>query len=127
MSFHDAQALSDLVKSITALPLDITLLSLPAGPLLEQVCLASQRQLTAVWLTLAAMLIVQLAKPSLDISTLTFIPNTEAQGVLSNALPVLLEASLNNLSQPGAMEAVGDIHWLSQIPALMSYRSLVES
>src|SRR5882762_1559688 len=45
------QAMSDLVKSITALPLDITLITLPAGPLLEQICIASQRQLTAVWLT----------------------------------------------------------------------------
>jgi len=97
------------VKSITALPFDTTLLSLPPGPLLEQVCLASQRQLTAVWLTLAAMLIVQLAKPALDLSTLKFLPNTEAQAVLSNALPVLLEASLNALGQPGAMEANPDI------------------
>lgn len=100
------QAMSDLVKSITALPLDITLITLPAGPLLERICRASQRQLTAVWLTLAGMLIVQLAKPTLDMSTLKFIHNPEAQGILSHALPILLEASLNTLGQPGAMEAV---------------------
>jgi len=55
------------------------------------------------------MLIVQLAKPTLDLSTLTFVPIPEAQSVLSSALPVLLEASLNTLGQPGAMEANPDI------------------
>lgn len=100
------KAISDLVKSITALPLDITLITLPAGPLLERICVASQRQLTAVWLTLAAMLIAQLAKPTLDLANLRLVPNTEAKGILSSALPILLEASLNTLGQPGAMEAV---------------------
>lgn len=101
--------MSDLIKAITALPLDITLISLPAGLLLEQVCLASQRQLTAVWLTLAAMLVGQLAKPTLDLSTLRLKPNPEAQGILSSALPILLGASLNTLGQQGAMEAVSYI------------------
>jgi hypothetical protein len=105
MFILNTQAMSDLVKSITALPLDITLITLPAGPLLERICLASQHQLTAVWLTLAGMLIVQLAKPTLDLSTLKLIQNPEAQGILSHALPILLEASLNTLGQPGAMEA----------------------
>ena len=100
------QAVSDLVKSITALPIDITLISLPAGSLLQQICLASQRQLTAVWLTLAGMLIVQLAKPTLNLDTLKLVHNPEAEGVLSHALPILLDASLNTLAQPGAMEAV---------------------
>jgi hypothetical protein len=110
------QAMSDLVKSITALPLDITLITLPAGPLLEQICIASQRQLTAVWLTLAGMLIVQLSKPILDLSTLRFIQNPEAQGTLSHALPVLLEASLSALGQPGAMEAVSLLRIFDDIP-----------
>jgi len=101
--------MSDLIKSITALPIDITLVTLPAGPLLERVCLAAQRQLTAVWLTLAGMLIVQLAKPTLDLDTLKLVQNPEAQGVLSHALPILLDASLNTLAQPGSMEAVGKI------------------
>ncbi|KAM6493512.1 hypothetical protein JOM56_011646 [Amanita muscaria] len=37
------RALSDLFKSITCLPHDITLISLPAGPLLELVCFAVQK------------------------------------------------------------------------------------
>lgn len=98
--------MSDLTKSITALPLDITLITLPAGPLLEQVCLAAQRQLTAVWLTLAGMLIVQLAKPKLDLSTLKMVRNDEAQNILSHILPSLLQTSLSTLGQPGAMETV---------------------
>ncbi|KZP33116.1 ARM repeat-containing protein [Athelia psychrophila] len=104
-----SDAVSDLTKSITALPLDITLITLPAGPLLEQVCLAAQRQLTAVWLTLAGMLIVQLAKPTLDLSTLKLVRNSDAQNILSNVLPSLLQTSLTVLSQPGAMEANPDI------------------
>ena len=103
------QAMSDLVKSITALPLDITLITLPAGPLLEQIYIASQRQLTG-------MLIVQLSKPILDLSTLRFIQNPEAQGTLSHALPVLLEASLSALGQPGAMEAVSLLRIFDDIP-----------
>lgn len=109
--------MSDLVKSITALPLDITLITLPAGPLLERVCLASQRQLTAVWLTLASMLIVQLAKPTLDLANLKFVPNADAQGILSSALPVILDASLSTLGQPGAMEAV--CHFLVHVLLLV--------
>jgi len=54
------KALSDLFKCITSLPTDITLISLPAGPLLEIVCFAAQHQLTAVWLSLASILITQL-------------------------------------------------------------------
>jgi hypothetical protein len=103
------QALSDLIKSITSLPSDITLLSLPAGPLLELVCLASQRQLTAVWLSLANMLIIQLDPPSPLLLTLKTEPDSEAHGIISRVFPVLLETSLSSLGQPGAMEAVRTI------------------
>lgn len=115
--------MSDLIKSITALPIDITLITLPAGPLLERICLAAQRQLTAVWLTLAGMLIVQLAKPTFDLDTLKLVQNPDAQEILSHALPVLLEASLNTLGQPGSMEAVRRILYLldsSFIPSFIT-------
>ncbi|EGN94778.1 hypothetical protein SERLA73DRAFT_171188 [Serpula lacrymans var. lacrymans S7.3] len=104
-----SDALSELFRSITALPSDMTLLSLPAGPLLELVCFASQRQLTAIWLTLANMLIIQVDPPTLIPSTLKSGPNVEAQTVLSNVLPALLQTSLTALGHPGAMESNPDI------------------
>ncbi|KAI0937932.1 hypothetical protein AcW1_002387 [Taiwanofungus camphoratus] len=104
-----SDALSDLFKAITSLPSDTTLISLPPDPLLELVCMASQRQLTAVWLSLATMLVVQLDPPALVPTTFKPIPSREAQAVVLNVLVVLLQVSLNSLSQPGAMEANPDI------------------
>ncbi|KAG1808060.1 armadillo-type protein [Suillus subaureus] len=105
-----SDALSDFFRSITSLPSDITLLSLPAAPIFEIICLACQRQLTAVWLSLATMLVIQLDPPVLfSTSTLKPTPSPEALGVISTLLPVLLEASLGVLGQPGAMEANPDI------------------
>jgi hypothetical protein len=103
----DLQALSDFIKSATALPSDITMLSLPAGPVLELVCSAAQRHLTSIWLSLASMLIIQLDPPSILSSTLKAGPSTQAEAIVSNVLPVLLQASLTFLSQPGSMESVG--------------------
>ena len=101
------QALSEFLRSITCLPSDITLLSLPPGPLLGLICVASQRQLTAVWLTLANMLIIQLDPPIMFTTmTLKTPPNVEGMTVVSNVLPVLLQTSLSMLGQPGAMESV---------------------
>lgn len=103
----DMQALSEFLRSITCLPSETTLLSLPPGPLLGLLCIASQRQLTAVWLTLANMLIIQLDPPMMFTNlTLKTTPNVEGMTVVSNALPVLLQASLSMLGQPGAMESV---------------------
>jgi hypothetical protein len=105
-----SDALSDFFRSITSLPSDITLLSLPAAPIFEIICLACQRQLTAVWLSLATMLVIQLDPPVLfPTSTLKSTPSPEALGVISTLLPILLEASLGVLGQPGAMEANPDI------------------
>jgi hypothetical protein len=84
----------------------MTLISLPPGPLLELVCLAAQRHLTAVWLSLASMLIIQLNPPSPFPSTLNSGPNPEAQTIFSQVFPILLETSLSSLSQPGAMAEV---------------------
>ncbi|KAH9851222.1 ARM repeat-containing protein [Lenzites betulinus] len=96
-------ALSDLFKAITALPSDLTLVSLPAGPLLELVCLAAQRQLTAVWLSLATMLIIQLNPPSLIATTFKPEPSAEASEIALNVLQVLLQTSLTAFAQPGVM------------------------
>ncbi|RDB17659.1 Importin-13 [Hypsizygus marmoreus] len=107
-----ANALSDLFRSITSLPNDTTLITLPAGPLLELVCLASQRQLTAIWLSLAAILISQLnPPPPISISSVSVKvgPTPEAEAIVGSALPVLLQCSLNALGVPGAMENNPDI------------------
>jgi hypothetical protein len=100
------QALSDLLRAITSLPSDVTILSLPAGPLLELVCLAAQRQLTAVWLSLASSLVVQLDPPPLFPTALASAPNEDALRIVRSATPLLLETTLGVLEQPEAMEAV---------------------
>ena len=98
--------MSDLFKSITSLPSDATLVSLPAGPLLELVCLAAQRQLTAAWLSLAAILFAQLNPPVFSLITKSG-PTQEAQMYVERLLPVLLQCGLGSLSMDGAMDAVG--------------------
>ena len=95
--------MSELLKAITCLPTDVTILSLQPGPLLEIVCLASQRQLTAVWLTLAQMLIIQLDPPSLLPTTFKSVPTSEAQEIVLNVVGLLLQASLRFFGQPGMM------------------------
>ena len=101
--------MSDLFKAITALPSDLTLISLPAGPLLELVCMAAQRQLTAVWLSLASMLIIQLNPPSLVPTTFKSEPSPEASEIALSVLTILLQTSLSAFSQPGAMVSNPDI------------------
>ncbi|THH20956.1 hypothetical protein EW146_g521 [Bondarzewia mesenterica] len=100
-----SDALSDLFKSITALPADASLISLPPAPLLELVCRAAQRQLTAVWLSLANMLVVQLDPPSLRPTALRAVPSLEAIAIVRDVVNVLVQTSLNFLSVPNAMEA----------------------
>ncbi|KAI0799725.1 ARM repeat-containing protein [Irpex lacteus] len=97
-------ALSELFKAITSLPTDVTILSLSPGPLLELICLAAQKQLTAVWLSLATMLIIQLNPPSLLPTTFKTIPSSEAHNIVLNVLISLLQTSLTFFSQPGSMK-----------------------
>lgn len=99
------KGLSELCKSITSLPVDATVISLPAGPLLELVCLAAQRQLTAAWLSLAHILIAQLNPPIYSLN-LKNGPSTEAEMVIQRLLPILLETTLTRLGAEGAMESV---------------------
>ncbi|KIK18577.1 hypothetical protein PISMIDRAFT_109109 [Pisolithus microcarpus 441] len=105
-----SDALSDLIRSVTSLPSDTTLLSLPAGPLLGLICIACQRHLTAVWLSLAKSLVIQLdPPPPLVASIIKPSPNAEAIAILSDALPVVLQTSLSLLGRPGALESNPDI------------------
>ncbi|KAI6014180.1 armadillo-type protein [Pisolithus marmoratus] len=105
-----SDALSDLIRSVTSLPSDTTLLSLPAGPLLGLICIACKRHLTAVWLSLAKSLVIQLdPPPSVVAPTIKPSPNVEAIAILSDALPVVLQTSLSMLSQHGALESNPDI------------------
>ncbi|KAI0056845.1 hypothetical protein BV25DRAFT_1995352 [Artomyces pyxidatus] len=104
-----SDALSDLFKSITALATDATLISLPPAPLLELVCRAAQRQLTAVWLSLANMLVVQLDPPQLFPSTLRTVPSPEVLTIVQEVISALLQVGLGTLGAPGAMEANPDI------------------
>ena len=90
---------------MTSLPSDLTLISLPSGPLLEMVCLAAQKQLTGAWLSLISMLVIQLDPPSL-LPPRFKMTNEGAQMVISKILPGLLQDSLVYLGQPGVMEDV---------------------
>ncbi|KAG8982393.1 hypothetical protein FRB93_008149 [Tulasnella sp. JGI-2019a] len=105
------EALSELIKSMTSLPGENTLLSLPPGPVLELICVAAQRQVTAVWLSLAQMLTQQLNP--LTLSTIRILPNDlavkDAQNITAKAATVLVESSLRVLSAPGAMDTNPDI------------------
>ncbi|TFK73053.1 ARM repeat-containing protein [Pluteus cervinus] len=105
-----SQALSDLFKSITSLPPDITLISLGGGPMIELVCLAVQRQLTATWLSLFAILTAQLNPPPAFINlSIKLGPSPEAEAIMRSALPLVLQCALGVLAQPGAMESNPDI------------------
>ncbi|KAI0318744.1 armadillo-type protein [Amylostereum chailletii] len=103
-----SDAISDLSKSITALPSDASLISLPPAPLLELVCQAAQRQLTSVWLSLANILVVQL-NPASYFKPLRAVAEPDVVAVVRNVVSLLLQTALDALSAPGAMEANPDI------------------
>jgi hypothetical protein len=73
--------------------------------LLELVCGAARRQLTAVWLALANMLIIQL-NPSSLAAPLRAVPSQDVLAIVRDVVSVLLQATLTTLSIEGAMEAV---------------------
>ncbi|THV01907.1 ARM repeat-containing protein [Dendrothele bispora CBS 962.96] len=111
------QALNELVKSITSLPTDATLITLPPPPLLEIVCFAMQRQVTASWLTLAGILIHQLSPPppmpladehpkAQKHAKIREERDRQAKVVVSGALPILLSTSLTLMGSPNGMENV---------------------
>ncbi|KAJ7095461.1 armadillo-type protein [Mycena crocata] len=102
------QALSELFRAITALPSDVTLLSLPAQPLLGVVCRAAERRLNAVWLALATILIAQLNPPPLFL-TIKAEPNEEAEAAVRAAVGEIVAAALGALGAPGGMVENPDI------------------
>ena len=83
----------------------MTLISLPSGPLLKIVCMAARKELTGAWLSLVSMLVIQLDPPSLLPSRFKT-TSEEAQMVISQLLPELLQDSLVYLGRPGVMEDV---------------------
>lgn len=95
-----------MVKSITALPSDTTLLTLQPAPLLELICAALQQQLTAIWFNLVQMLVTQLNPPTILPPLFKPIPTAESHAVILKALVVILQTSLSFFSQPGNMENV---------------------
>ncbi|KAF7344000.1 hypothetical protein MVEN_01689300 [Mycena venus] len=104
------QALSELFKAITALPADVTLLSLPAAPpLLGVVCRAAGRRLTGVWLALATILIAQLNPPPLLLTPLKSGPSEEAEECVRQAVGGLVGAALGVLGSPNGMVENPDI------------------
>ncbi|KZO91650.1 ARM repeat-containing protein [Calocera viscosa TUFC12733] len=107
MSADMATALSELLRAITGLPSEETLISLEPEPLLTLVCGAAERQLTATWLSLAQILITQLdpkkflwIRPSAD---------PESLALVREATLSLLNTAVQVLGQPGAMEANTDL------------------
>ncbi|KAG8848646.1 hypothetical protein FRB96_001053 [Tulasnella sp. 330] len=116
------EALSELIKSMTSLPGENTLLSLPPGPVLELICVAAQRQVTAVWLSLAQMLTQQLNPPTY--STIRTLPHDsvtkDAQDIAAKAAAALVQTSLQVLSAQGAMDTNPDI-----VRALFTYMMTV--
>ena len=70
---------------------------MPPAPLLELVCGAAQRQLTAVWLALANMLIIQLDPPAPWTVSLRGVPSQEVLAIVREVVGVLLGVTLNTL------------------------------
>jgi hypothetical protein len=92
------------LKSATCVPEETTLISLAPLPLLELICLAADRQPTAVWLTLAGRMVTQLDPPSY--TSLRAVPSPETQRIADSAAQSLTLSTLRFLGQPGAMDAV---------------------
>ncbi|VDB95428.1 unnamed protein product [Peniophora sp. CBMAI 1063] len=114
-----SDAISDLFKSITALPSDNTLISLPAIPLLELVCQAARKGLTAIWLSLANVLVIQL-NPTTPFKTLRPTVASAAVDIVRNFTVALVETTLALLGMPGRMEENPDIvqeffHFLEKV------------
>ncbi|KAJ7604267.1 armadillo-type protein [Roridomyces roridus] len=102
------QALSELFRAITALPADLTLLSVPAQPLLGVVCRAAGRRLTGVWLALATILIAQLNPPPM-ILALQAAPSAEVEACVQSAMGEIVGSVLGVLGAPGGMVENPDI------------------
>jgi hypothetical protein len=93
------QAISDLLRSVTSLPGDTTLLTLLPGPLLHFVCEVAEKDLSATWSSQAGRLILQLNPPTF--SSLKPTPSLGSLKLLDYLAPVLIRSSLNVLASQG--------------------------
>jgi hypothetical protein len=94
----------------------MTVISLPATPLLELVCRAVQRNMTATWLTLTGIMIPRLYPdppfplddPAVQAAKMAENERLKnhADEVVVQVLPVLLNACLPVLMKPGGMSEV---------------------
>lgn len=92
------------MRSITSLPLEATLISLPPAPLLALVCLAASRQLTGIWLALVSRLVVQLQPPSF--LSLKAEAGGDTKELVDQAAQSIIVSSMRVLQVPGVMEEV---------------------
>ncbi|CAK5270766.1 unnamed protein product [Mycena citricolor] len=95
--------LGDVVKSITALPADVTLLTLPGPPVLRLVVSVAEQQLSASWLSLAAGLVAAMNPPPAILAARTQ-PNAEAEECVTAALGVLARAGLRVFEGNGIVD-----------------------
>jgi hypothetical protein len=96
------------LKSITALPADITILSLPPAPLLHIVVKTLQFSPNAIWLTQAGRLVLQLNPPVLY-SPLKSVPNKEIYDQLTSILASIVTASFVSIGTPALMVEVSEL------------------
>ncbi|KZT39584.1 hypothetical protein SISSUDRAFT_1061061 [Sistotremastrum suecicum HHB10207 ss-3] len=104
-------SLSDLLKAITSLPSDTTLLTLPAPPLLilisSTLSTPTPTPPSAIYISLLSRLILQLNPP--DFGTLKGGQSEENLGVLVRVLPGVLEGVLGFLGGVGVMDDNPDV------------------
>ncbi|KAH7096895.1 ARM repeat-containing protein [Auriculariales sp. MPI-PUGE-AT-0066] len=100
-------ALGDVIKAITALPTDQTIITLPPVPLLELVATAATRKVTSIWLGIAGMLIGQMNPPSP--TTLKVVPTDDARAFVSRILPALIDPTMRVLAGPDALASEPDV------------------
>ncbi|KZS87157.1 ARM repeat-containing protein [Sistotremastrum niveocremeum HHB9708] len=104
-------SLSDLLKAITSLPSDTTLLTLPAPPLLILISsilsTPTPTPPSAIYISLLSRLILQLNPP--DFGTLKGGGSEENLGVLVRVLPGVLEGVLGFLGGVGVMDDNPDV------------------
>ena len=103
------QALGEVIKAITALPSDQTIVTLPPAPLLELVAASLRRNVTGVWLGLAGMLIGQLNPPSTTTGVLKTFPTPETRSFVARVLPSLVDPVMRVLNSPAALASEPDV------------------
>lgn len=98
------KALGDLIKAITAMPSEESVLSLPPQPLLRMLGYVMSQHVTSTWLTLATILIGQLHPPK-TIETLNS-NSVEIQQFVYEFVTIIIVPVLRFLSA-SSMEEVG--------------------